>query len=246
MKRFFAKPEQIDEREIHITGEDVNHIRQVLRMREGEELWVSDGEKKEYHCRIKDFQEDEILLEILYAQESDYELPSRIYLFQGLPKGDKMELIIQKAVELGAFEVIPMATSRCVVKLDKKKAAKKQERWQEIARNAAKQSRRLLVPQIHPVCSLREALDYSGSLDVKLLPYELAKGMRQTKETLAGIKRGQSIGIFIGPEGGFAPEEVEQAMAVGVEPITLGKRILRTETAGMTVLSILMFQLEDE
>lgn len=157
-----------------------------------------------------------------------------------------MELIIQKAVELGAFEVIPMATSRCVVKLDKKKAAKKQERWQEIARNAAKQSRRLLVPQIHPVCSLREALDYSGSLDVKLLPYELAKGMRQTKETLAGIKRGQSIGIFIGPEGGFAPEEVEQAMAVGVEPITLGKRILRTETAGMTVLSILMFQLEDE
>ena len=246
MKRFFAKPEQIDEREIHITGGDVNHIRQVLRMKEGEELWVSDGEKKEYHCRIKDFQEDEILLEILYAQESDYELPSRIYLFQGLPKGDKMELIIQKAVELGVYEVIPVATSRCVVKLDKKKAAKKQERWQEIARNAAKQSRRLLVPQIHPVCSLREALDYSKSLDVKLIPYELAKGMRQTKETLAGIKRGQSIGVFIGPEGGFAPEEVEQAMAAGSEPITLGKRILRTETAGMTVLSVLMFQLEDE
>ena len=231
---------------IYIEGTDVNHIVHVLRMKVGEEVSVHDDVNRKYLCRIEKLLEERVVLSIVEQQESDTELSCPIYLFQGLPKGDKMELIIQKAVELGAFEVIPVATSRCVVKLDKKKAAKKQERWQEIARNAAKQSRRLLVPQIHPVCSLREALDYSGSLDVKLLPYELAKGMRQTKETLAGIKRGQSIGIFIGPEGGFAPEEVEQAMAVGVEPITLGKRILRTETAGMTVLSILMFQLEDE
>ena len=246
MKRFFVNSDQIEENQIHITGSDVNHIRQVLRMREGDELWVSDGEKKEYHCTVSKLEQDEVLLEILYAQEPDYELPSKIYLFQGLPKGDKMELIIQKAVELGVHEIIPVQMARWVVKLDSRKAEKKRERWQEIARNAAKQSRRLMVPTIHPVLTFSEAIQYGSSLDVKLLPFELAKGMEETRQVIQKIQPGQSIGILIGPEGGFAPEEAEKAMKAGMHPITLGHRILRTETAGMTILSVLMFQLEEE
>lgn len=247
MQRFFVKPYQIDEKahEIHITGTDVNHIANVLRMRQGEELWVSDGEKKEYHCVIEAIDGGEVLLHILYAQEPDYELPSRIYLFQGLPKADKMELIIQKAVELGAYEIIPVETKRCVVRLDKKKAEKKTARWQQIAESAAKQSKRMLVPEIHSVMSYKEALDYAEKLDVLLIPYELADKMAETKAVLDKIQKGQSVGIFIGPEGGFEEEEVRAAVSKGAAPVTLGRRILRTETAGLAVLSILMFQLED-
>ena len=247
MQRFFVKPYQIDEKahEIHITGTDVNHIANVLRMRQGEELWVSDGEKKEYHCVIEAIDGGEVLLHIVYAQEPDYELPSRIYLFQGLPKADKMELIIQKAVELGAYEIIPVETKRCVVRLDKKKAEKKTARWQQIAESAAKQSKRMLVPEIHSVMSYKEALDYAEKLDVLLIPYELADKMTETKAVLDKIQKGQSVGIFIGPEGGFEEEEVRAAVSKGAAPVTLGRRILRTETAGLAVLSILMFQLED-
>lgn len=246
MQRFFAEPHQIDEaaHQIHITGTDVNHIVHVLRMKPGDELWISDGEKKEYHCRIETADEDEVCLHILYAQEPDYELPNKLYLFQGLPKSDKMELIIQKAVELGAFEIIPVETKRCVVRLDGKKAAKKVERWQQIAESAAKQSKRMRVPSVHPVMTYREALAYAGALDICLIPYELATGMAETKEIISRIRPGQSVGIFIGPEGGFEEAEVEAAIKAGASPITLGRRILRTETAGLAILSILMFQLE--
>ena len=213
-------------------------------MKQGEELWISDGGKKEYRCTIEEFSPDEVLLHIIYAQEPDYELQSRIYLFQGLPKADKMELIIQKAVELGAYEVIPVETKRCVVKLDGKKAAKKVERCKQIAESAAKQSKRMLIPNVHEVLTFKEALKYAESMDVRLIPYELAKGMQETKEILADIQPGQSIGIFIGPEGGFEEKEVETAISEGAKPITLGKRILRTETAGLAILSVLMFQLE--
>ena len=247
MQRFFVEPHQIDEaaHQIHIIGTDVNHISNVLRMKQGEELWISDGGKCEYRCTIEAFEPDEVLLHIIYAQEPDYELPSRIYLFQGLPKADKMELIIQKAVELGAYEIIPVETKRCVVKLDGKKAAKKVERWQQIAESAAKQSKRMLIPNVHQVLSFKEALKYAESMDIRLIPYELAKGMQETKEILAAIEQGQSIGIFIGPEGGFEEKEVEAAISEGAKPITLGKRILRTETAGLAILSVLMFQLEN-
>ena len=246
MQRFFVEPHQIDEgtHQIHILGSDVNHISNVLRMKKGEELWISDGGKKEYRCTIEDFSSDEVLLHIIYAQEPDYELPSRIYLFQGLPKADKMELIIQKAVELGAYEVIPVETKRCVVKLDGKKAAKKVERWKQIAESAAKQSKRMLIPNVHEVLTFKEALKYAEAMDIRLIPYELAKGMQETKEILADIQPGQSVGIFIGPEGGFEEKEVETAISEGAKPITLGKRILRTETAGLAILSVLMFQLE--
>ena len=247
MQRFFVEPHQIDEEahQIHITGSDVNHISNVLRMKTGEELWISDGSKYEYRCTIESFEPDEVLLHIVYSQEPEYELPCRIYLFQGLPKADKMELIIQKAVELGAYEIIPVETKRCVVKLDGRKSAKKTARWQQIAESAAKQSKRMLIPNVHEVLTFREALKYAESMDIRLIPYELAKGMQETKEILAAIEPGQSIGIFIGPEGGFEEKEVEAAIEGGAKAITLGRRILRTETAGLAILSVLMFQLEN-
>ena len=246
MQRFFVEAYQVEEEahQIHITGTDVNHIRNVLRMKTGEELWISSGANKEYHCAIEAFGEDEVLLHILYAQEPDYELPNRLYLFQGLPKSDKMELIIQKAVELGAYEIIPVETRRCVVKLDARKSEKKTARWQQISESAAKQSRRMLIPEVHSVMTFQEALKYAGELDVLLIPYELAKGMKETREILDGIRPGQSVGIFIGPEGGFEEAEVEAAVLAGAHPITLGRRILRTETAGLAILSVLMFRLE--
>lgn len=245
MQRFFVEPEQIEEAAhcIHIQGSDVNHIRNVLRMRQGEELWISD-QNKEYHCAIEAFNGDEVLLHILYAQDPEYELPSKIYLFQGLPKADKMELIIQKAVELGVFTVIPVETRRCVVRLDEKKAEKKVSRWQQIAASAAKQSKRMLIPEVQPVMSFAQALELARSLDICLIPYELAKGMAETKEIISGIVPGKSVGIFIGPEGGFDEKEVEAAVEAGAKPITLGRRILRTETAGLAILSVLMFRLE--
>ena len=247
MQRFFVEPYQIEEEahRIHINGTDVNHIKNVLRMKCGEDVWISDGGDKEYHCQIEELGEDEVLLHILYAQEPEYELPNKLYLFQGLPKADKMELIIQKAVELGAFSVIPVETKRCVVKLDVKKAAKKVVRWQQIAESAAKQSKRMLIPHVHEVITFKEALKYAESMDIRLIPYELAKGMPETKEILAAIEPGQSIGIFIGPEGGFEEKEVKAAIEGGAKPITLGRRILRTETAGLAILSVLMFQLEN-
>lgn len=247
MQRFFVETYQIEEENhcIHVTGADVNHIKNVLRMKQGEELWISDGGTKEYRCEIESLGDEEVLLHIIYAQEPDYELPNRIYLFQGLPKADKMELIIQKAVELGAYAIVPVETKRCVVKLDEKKAAKKTARWQQIAESAAKQSKRMLIPNVHQVLSFKEALKYAESMDIRLIPYELAKGMQETKEILAAIEQGQSIGIFIGPEGGFEEKEVEAAISEGAKPITLGKRILRTETAGLAILSVLMFQLEN-
>lgn len=246
MYRFFVEPSQIGEKEIRICGSDVNHIKNVLRMKQGEEILISSGENLEYTCYIQEMQEEEVTAHIMYVQEAGYELSSKIFLFQGLPKGDKMELIIQKAVELGVHQIIPVASRRSVVKLDKKKEEKKIVRWQAIAESAAKQSKRMYVPQIAGVMSFGEAVQYAGKLDVVLMPYELAKGMKETKEIIRGIQKGQSVGIFIGPEGGFEEEEVRQAVSLaGARPITLGKRILRTETAGLTVLSILMFELEE-
>lgn len=246
MYRFFVEEHQIEPTRIHITGSDVNHIRNVLRMKPGEEILVSAQGKLEYRCRIEELGEEEVTAVILYAMESDLELPADVYLFQGLPKGDKMEFIIQKAVELGVHEVIPVASRRCVVKLDEKKARNKTARWQGISESAAKQSKRMIVPEIHPVMNFSEALQYAKKLDLILVPYELAKGIGHTRELFSSIRPGQSVGIFIGPEGGFEEEEIRQAVDAGAMPITLGRRILRTETAGMTVLSILMYLMEEE
>lgn len=246
MHHFFVEPSQIQGNHIFIDGPDVNHIRNVLRMNPGEEVNVTDGSgEKVYRCAIASIGEDKVELNIMWAQEKGMELPSKIYLFQGLPKSDKMELIIQKAVELGVYEIIPMATTRAVVKLDQKKAAAKVKRWQAISESAAKQSKRLLIPEVKEPVKFSEALKLASDLDVRLIPYELAEGMDGTRRIIQSVKPGQSVAVFIGPEGGFEEAEVELAKEAGFQAITLGRRILRTETAGMTVLSILMYQLEE-
>ena len=245
MYQFFVEPSQIQGTRVVITGNDVNHIKNVLRMQPGEEIAVSNGEDgKEYRCGIEEVNEDEVVCTLRFVKEDGVELLSRIYLFQGLPKADKMELIVQKAVELGVYEIIPVATKRAVVKLDEKKAKSKITRWQTISEAAAKQSKRRIVPEIHSVMSFKEAVNYAKEMPVKLIPYELAEGMEKTKELISNLKPGEDIAIFIGPEGGFEESEIQAALENGIEPITLGKRILRTETAGFTVLSWIMYQLE--
>lgn len=245
MHHFFVTPRQILEREILVEGTDVNHITNVLRMEKGEEVHVSDGQGgRVYRCEIAAFEEETVRLNILEVLKDDMELPSRIYLFQGLPKADKMELIIQKAVELGVYEIIPVATRRAVVKLDDKKAAAKVKRWQAISESAAKQSKRMIIPEVKLPMDFKKALAYAKEMDVRLIPYEMAEGMEGTRKLIQEIRPGQSVAVFIGPEGGFEESEIQLAEEAGVLPITLGKRILRTETAGMTVLSILMYQLE--
>lgn len=249
MYQFFVEPGQIDVpgRSVVILGGDVNHIRNVLRMKPGEELNVSNGQDgREYRCAVAAFEEDRVLCELRFVKEDKVELPSRIYLFQALPKADKMELIIQKAVELGAYGVIPVAARRCVVKLDDRKAASRLARWQGIAEAAAKQSKRALVPEIKQVLSFAEAVEYAARMPVRLIPYELAEGMGRTREILESVRPGEDIAVFIGPEGGFEASEIELAVKSGMEPITLGRRILRTETAGMAVLSWLVYRLEGE
>ena len=245
MHHFFVEPSQIQDKRIIITGSDVNHIKNVLRMKIGEEIAVSNGvDNREYRCGIEEYTEQEVICKLRFIKEDGVELPAKIYLFQGLPKADKMELVIQKAVELGVYEVIPVAAKRCVVKLDEKKAAVKVNRWQGISEAAAKQSRRGVIPVVHNVISMQEAIDYTQSMDVKIIPYELAEDMRHTKDIIQSVKPGESVAVFIGPEGGFEESEVQAALAAGIEPVTLGRRILRTETAGLTVLSWLMYQLE--
>ena len=245
MYQFFVEPSQIQGGKVVIVGDDVNHIRNVLRMQPGEEIAISNGEDgKEYRCGIEELKEEEIICTLRFVKEDGVELPSKIYLFQGLPKADKMELIIQKAVELGIYEIIPVATKRAVVKLDEKKARQKISRWQSISEAAAKQSKRRIVPEIHSVMSFKEALVYAEKMKVKVIPYELAEGMEKTRKIIDSLQPGEDVAIFIGPEGGFEEKEIQLALEKGIEPITLGKRILRTETAGFTILSWIMYQLE--
>ena len=245
MHRFFVEPSQIGEKEIVITGPDVNHIRNVLRMRAGEELLAADGQGSEYRCILRELQDSEIRAEICRKFSGSAELPSRITLFQGLPKSDKMDLIIQKCVELGVFRIVPVTTKRTVVKLDAKKEESRRKRWTAVSESAAKQSGRGIIPEISGVQSFQEAVEEAGELDVCLIPYEKAENMARTREILSGIPAGASIGVFIGPEGGFEEEEVREAMEAGARPITLGRRILRTETAGMAVLAMLGYLLEE-
>lgn len=244
MHHFFVKDEQIQDKEIRICGEDGKHLRKVLRVKEGERILVNDEQGFEYTCEISGFTETEVIASIRWKEAADRELPIELTLFQGLPKGDKMELIIQKAVELGVAQIVPVETKRCVVKLDEKKAEKKQSRWQAIAESAAKQSKRAVIPKVCPVCSMKEALREAENMDMLLIPYELAEGMEETRKRLQEVKEKRSVGIFIGPEGGFEEEEVSLAGEAGAYPITLGKRILRTETAGLYLLSVLGFLLE--
>ena len=245
MYQFFVESHQICDKTVTILGSDVNHIKNVLRMKVGEELSVSNGvDGKEYRCGIVSLDEECITCELRFVKEDGVELPSEVYLFQGLPKADKMELIIQKAVELGAEEIVPVEMHRCIVKLDEKKKAAKQARWQAIAEAAAKQSKRNGIPAVQAPVSFPRAMEMAGEMDLFLIPYENERGMAATRDALAGLKAGMSVGILIGPEGGFEPREVEAAQAAGGVSVSLGRRILRTETAAITAVGMCMLHAE--
>lgn len=245
MYQFFVEDEQVQQDRICIVGGDVNHIGHVLRMKTGEKIRISDQSGRSYFCRILEITEEEVWAQIEDTDEMGTEFSHKVYLFQGLPKSDKMELIIQKTVELGVYTVIPVAMKNCVVKLDDKKAKSKVTRWQAIAESAAKQSKRSLIPEVKMPMSYKEAVAYAKKLDVKLVPYENEHGMAGTKAAMEQIKKGESIAVFIGPEGGFAPEEIEMVRDE-MQLISLGRRILRTETAGIVALAVLGYQLESQ
>lgn len=245
MYQFFVEDTQVGASSAVIGGSDVNHIKNVLRMKRGERVRISTVSGRNYYGEIAELSDAAVFVDILEECAEDTELTSRIYLFQGLPKSDKMELIIQKAVELGVYEIVPVVMKNCVVKLDEKKAQSKVTRWQEIAKSAAKQSKRSLIPTVCMPLSYKEAVAKAAELDVVLVPYENERGMEATREAIAQITPGESIGIFIGPEGGFAEAEIALAKEKQAQIISLGKRILRTETAGLAALSILMYHLEE-
>ena len=245
MYQFFVDDAQIGREFITITGEDVNHIKNVLRMKAGEKIRISNQQGRDYYCEISEVTDTFVQADILNEDAASTELPSKIYLFQGIPKGDRMETVIEKAVELGVYEIIPVAMKYCVVKLDAKKEAAKVARWQKQAEAAAKQSKRSIIPKIHPVMSYKEAVEYAMQCDVRLVPYENERRMQGTREALSTIKAGTSVSVMIGPEGGFAEDEIAQVKD-SMQVISLGKRILRTDTAGIAVMSMLMLELEME
>lgn len=226
-----------------IGGKDHNHICNVLRMQVGDTFLVSCGGTSSL-CRLKYIGEDTVEAEILEEDYRNTELPVRFYLFQGLPKGDKLELIIQKTVELGVAGIIPVEMSRCVMKLDEKKKKARRERWQSIAESAAKQSKRNVIPEVSDVLTYKQAMEKAAEMDLFLVPYENERGMAATREALSGIKPGMSVGILVGPEGGFEDKEVELARGAGAAVISLGQRILRAETAAVTAVAMGMLHVE--
>ena len=286
MYHFFVPKEQIDMQahRAYIEGGDYNHIRNVLRMRRGEEFSIGTGEdENDYRVELADYEEGRVLLKILFVKQAGVESPVFSVLYQGIPKGDKMETIIQKCVELGVSQIVPVSCSRCVVKLNDKKAADKIARWQAIAEAAAKQSKRAIVPEISMPMTMKQAVSAAEKDEIEMIPYDLAQGMSKTGEIfdrLGNLVKNASLGkdeetteetktggnepggngleekasetgkprvsIFIGPEGGFTEEEVRAAEESGITPISLGRRILRTETAGMNVLAWINFKLEVE
>lgn len=227
----------------YITGTDYNHIANVLRMKQGDMFLISNNGQS-HLCEIENIDCERVTAKIIEENYQNTQLPVKIYLFQGLPKSDKMELIIQKCVELGVHSIIPVEMSRCVVSLDDKKKKSKVSRWQSIAESAAKQSKCSIVPEIGEVMNYKQALQKAKELDLLLVPYENARGMIATKEALNKIRSGMSVGIFIGPEGGFDEKEIIAAEESGGLRISLGKRILRTETAAITAVGMCMLHIE--
>lgn len=225
-----------------VEGEDARHLLQVLRMRQGEQLRVSTHEGDNYLCQIESADKGQVTLRVL-EEVASTELEKRIYLFQAVPKGDRMETVIEKAVELGVYEIIPVEMKYCVVKLDAKKKAARLKRYQAIAESAAKQSKRSRIPVVHDFMTYRDAMAYAKECDLCLVPYECAKGMAATKDALTKIRDAKTISIMIGPEGGFAKEEIN-AVKDCMQVVSLGSRILRTDTAAITTMSMVMLATE--
>ncbi|MCR5675998.1 MAG: 16S rRNA (uracil(1498)-N(3))-methyltransferase [Lachnospiraceae bacterium] len=246
---FCEQTDRNGDNDLRLSGENFHHVIQVLRLRAGDELSVRfAGETAEYRYVLERIEADTALCRLRCVREADVELPCHITVLQGLPKADKMETVIQKTIELGAAEIVPVACERSVVRLDDKKKESRRERWQRIAEAAAKQSHRAVIPRVQAPCSFAEALVSCGDADVRLIPWELAgeqgASMEETRAIVNGIRPGQRVCVLIGPEGGFTGDEVQKAQDAGFLPITLGRRILRTETAAMTVLSWLVLTLD--
>ena len=243
MFNFFVYPAAKQGDSYIISGSDYNHIVNVLRMKQGDEFLVS-CEGISSLCTLDGIDGENVYAKIKEENFRSTELPVKIYLFQGLPKADKMELIIQKCTELGVHSIIPTEMKNCVVKLEEKKKKSKTDRWQAISESAAKQSKRNVIPEVMNVMPYKEALSEANKLDLILVPYESEDGMESTKNALSEIKNGISVGIFIGPEGGFDEKEIELAKEKGAKIISLGKRILRTETAAISSVAMCMLHIE--
>ena len=242
MYNFFIKSENLIENSVKLDGKDFFHAKNVLRMKEKDTFLVSI-DNKNYLCEIKEIFSDYLIAEVIEKDFFDTSLNIEIYLFQGLPKSDKLELIIQKAVELGVKEIIPVQMERCVAKIENNKIKVKTERYQAIAESAAKQCKRAFIPVVSTPLSLNQAIEKAKDLDLFLVPYENEQGIKSTINALSKIQKGFKVGVLIGPEGGFSDSEIALAKTVG-ESISLGKRILRTETASITALSMLMLHAE--
>lgn len=242
MQQIFVNQNVQIDTETVITGEDVRHLNKVLRMQPGEILRISTHEGDNYLGEITAIDDTQVVLHIIEEVPST-ELNQKIYLFQAIPKGDRMETVIEKAVELGVYEIIPVEMKYCVVKLDEKKKKKRIERYQTIAETAAKQSKRSIIPTVHDVMTYKEAVEYARNCDVNLVPYECKEGMAATTAAMAKVTDADSISIIIGPEGGFADEEID--MVSDMDIISLGKRILRTDTAAIAATTMVMLACED-
>lgn len=243
MYNFFVDAADRQGERFYIGGGDYNHIHKVLRMQPGDRFLVS-CEGVSNLCELEQVGGDTVVARIVEENFRDTELPVKLTLFQGLPKSDKMEWIIQKTVELGVAEIVPVEMKRCVVKLEEKKKKSRRERWQAIAESAAKQSKRCVIPQVGEVLPYRQAMERLKEMDLFLLPYENERGMEATAQALAALRPGMSVGILIGPEGGFDEKEVDLAREAGAQVISLGQRILRTETAAITAVGLCMLHTE--
>ena len=245
MQHFFAPSENAESGRITITGPDVNHITNVLRLKTGDRIVVADGQDRDSLCEIEEAGPGFVRCKVLPQELAETECPVRLHLFQGLPKGDKMELIIQKAVELGAASVVPVEMKRCVMRLDEKKKASRTERWQRIAESAAKQSGRRIIPAVELPLSFAKAVEKASRMETVLVPYENAGDIAATRRLLAEVPKNSDCALFIGPEGGFDPAEIKKLEEAGAHVMTLGPRILRTETAGMAALAMCTLMMED-
>lgn len=245
MPKFFTQRENITDTQIIIDSEDAKHIKKVLRLNEGDEITVCDGRGIDYDTVIKEIENNKIICDIKGSHVCDTEANVKVTLYQGLPKASKMEYIIQKTTELGISRIVPVKLSRCVVKLENADAErKKTERWQKIAYEAAKQSGRGVIPEVSEPMTLDEAIEDMKAADLSFVPYECETETR-LKSVIESNQNAKNISFIIGPEGGFDITEIEKLQNSSINTITLGRRILRTETAGEAVLAMLMYGLNE-
>jgi 16S rRNA (uracil1498-N3)-methyltransferase len=245
MQRYFVEPHHLSERDVTIEGDDVHHIVNVMRSSVGDEILVSDGQGRVARVRLTSLEGKQVQAEVVEFIQQNSELPVRVTIGQGLPKGEKMEWILQKGTELGAFAFFPFSSERTIVKLDAKKEAKKLERWRKIVKEAAEQSHRAVLPEILPPVSFKQAVAAAGTYTQCVIAYE-KEGGRTLHDVLASLAEGDSLLVLIGPEGGFSPGEIALAESNGILPVSLGPRILRTETASQYILAAASYQWERE